>query len=150
MATHPCVCLPGELHGQRSPWDRRVGRDWATNKHTHPQRSFRFTENWAPIKTGSHNSSLLPSWGTLCNSWANADVWTKAFGLINFLSFPVLQIFSLFTGARLNLRDSVGFIFFLHGVKNYFYCFAREGGGHSRLMPSKLCVPTWRRLWEVL
>ena len=32
---------------------------------------------------------------------------TKAYGLIDFLSFPLLQIFSLFTGARLNLRDKV-------------------------------------------
>ena len=39
MATHP-VFLPGESHGERSlvgysPWDHRVGHDWATNTHTH-------------------------------------------------------------------------------------------------------------------
>ena len=121
---------------------QRVGHDWATNTHPHPQRRFTFTENWVPLKTGSRNSSLLPFWGTLYNSLANADVLTKAYGLIDFLSFPLLQIFSLFTGARLNLRDKVIkkkyiYIYFLHEVKN-FLLLCQERRGHRRLMPSKL------------
>ena len=126
MAAHPSMLawrIPWteKSSGLYSSSDRRVGHDWGTNTHPHPQRRFTFTENWATLKTGSRNSSLLPFWGTLYNSLANADVLTKAYGLIDFHSFPLLQIFSLFTGARLNLRDKVIKYIYIYNIYIYFF-----------------------------
>ena len=56
------------------------------------------------------------------------------------------SLLPLYTGARLNLRDS-----FLNEVKkNSFIAFSGKEG-HSKIMPSKLCVPPWRvnAVWGV-
>ena len=45
----------------------------------------------------------------------------------------------LYTGARLNLRDR-----FLNEVKKNSFIALSGKEGHSEIMPSKLCVPSWR------